>query len=390
MQDKRCKFPPKRVLEILEATTGGTRRHLYYLLKYLDPKRFSISLIYSNLRDPEFGKDLEEFRQIGITLHEVPMRREISPWSDLIALIKIMSVIHHGHFDLVHAHSSKAGFLGRVAARFLGIKAIVYSPHSFAFQYSTSSCRGGFYRWIERLTGYLHHCLLCVSEGERRIAIKKSITPSEKIEVIPNAIAVGDLVPRRSSFEIRKQLCIGNDATVIGMVAHFRPQKGHRHFIDAMPQILQQCPQARFLIIGDGPLFKETQNHVRRLGVESAMIMTGNQEHPPDFYQIMDIFVLSSLWEGMPYAILEAMAMGLPVVATDIAGNNELVLDGQNGFLIPEMNSDAIASHVIRLIENPELQKRFGMESRRIFNKMPNIEEWTLRYTDLYGNITNV
>lgn len=383
-RSEQIQKPPLRVLQILEATTGGTRRHLRHLLGNLDPGRFSLALIYSPLRDPHFIQDLAFYQQFGIVLHEVPMQREISPWHDFAALGRIMGIIRRGRFDVVHAHSSKAGFLGRLAARMLGVTGIVYTPHSFAFQYCPLGLRGSLYRWLERLAGLLHHQLVCVSEGERRVALQYRISPPERLRVIPNVVDKEQLHPSQSAHAIRNQLAIENHSLVIGMVAHFRPQKGYNHFIDAIPKILECCPRARFLIIGDGPLFEQVRLRIRRLGVEAAVILAGYQPHPPDYYQVMDIFVLSSLWEGMPYAILEAMAIGLPIIATNIGGNNELVEHGINGFLVPEMNSEQIASHVIHLIADPALRTRFGRASRRILGKMPGIKEWAGQYGELY------
>jgi glycosyltransferase involved in cell wall biosynthesis len=379
---------PLRVLQILEATTGGTRRHLAYLLQNLaDSREFSLSLIYSPLRDPHFSRDLELYRRLGVTLYEVPMRRAIAPWRDLVAFVKIFWIIRRGHYDVVHAHSSKAGFLGRLAARWVGGAGILYTPHSFAFQYCPHSLRGTLYRWLERFAGRFHHRLVCVSEGERRAALDYRISPPDQIRVIPNVIDRNELRPTRTAREVKGQYGIEADETVIGMIAHFRPQKGYRHFMAAIPRILQDCPRARFLIVGDGPFFSDAQKCIQQLGVESAVIMAGYQPHPQDYYQIMDVFVLSSLWEGMPYVILEAMSMGLPVVATNIAGNNELVAQGVNGFLVPLMNSEQIASQVIRLTRDPDLRFRFGQASRRIFDEMPSIKEWGRQYAQLYAEV---
>lgn len=375
---------PIRVLEILEATTGGTRRHLYYLLKYLDPQKFQFTLVYSNLRDPYFASDLAEFAKSGVTLIEVPMRREIAPWHDLVALIRIYRIMIQGRFDLVHAHSSKAGFLGRLAAKLSGIKAIVYTPHSFAFQYCPQSLQGRLYRFLERTAGYLHHQMICVSEGEREVALRHRITSPAKIQVIPNTVPVEAMQPKRSCAAIKKIFDIPAGVKVVGMVAQFRPQKGYRHFIRAIPLIQKRCPDTRFLIIGDGPLMEEARQSIQQMGIAEAVIMAGHQENPYDFYQVMDVFVLSSLWEGMPYVILEAIAMGLPIVATDTVGNNELVAHGRNGFLVASEASAEIALCVAKIIENQSFRAQFAQESRRIIRKMIDIDDWATQYENCY------
>lgn len=375
-----------RVLQVLEATTGGTRRHVYYLLKYLDQTRFDVTLVYSDERDPHFRDDLEAFSAWGVHLIEVPMRREISPWRDAVALLRILRVMWRGHYDVVHAHSSKAGFLARVAARIARVRTIVYSPHGFAFQYGQRSYAKVLYRWLERFAGLFHHRLMCVSEGERELALRYRITSPSKICVIPNSIPSEAVATLRSPESVRQSLGLLPDALVVGMVAHFRPQKGYNHFIDAIPAIVAACPETRFLVIGGGTLLESARERIRRLGVEERVILAGYQLHPPDFLQIMDLFVLSSLWEGMPYALLEAMAMGLPVLATDTVGNNELIESGRNGLLVTPGSASAIAASVVSLLRAPALRRAMGEASRAIASAWLDMSEWIGRLERLYGS----
>jgi glycosyltransferase involved in cell wall biosynthesis len=376
---------PLRLLEVLEATTGGTRKHLYYLLKHLDRKRFDITFLYSNQRDPHFSEDLSFYSSHEIRLIEVPMQREISFWHDGIAFLRILRVLWEGHYDVVHAHSSKAGFLTRIAAWLLRVKHILYSPHAFAFQFTPNTAGGMLYRCLERFAGLFHHHLVCVSEGERSVALQYRISPLEKIVVIPNAISVDEISALQNPESISQLLGIADDVPVVGMVAHFRPQKGYSHFINAIPKIVMQHPATRFLIVGDGPLLGEVREQIRSQGLEKNVILAGYQSHPPDFYQIMDIFVLSSLWEGMPYVLLEALAMGLPVVATNTVGNNEIVEHGRNGFLVPPGSSDEIATSVLHLLENPTLRKQMGNYSRHLSKSKMKMQEWAEQYNVLYS-----
>jgi glycosyltransferase involved in cell wall biosynthesis len=375
---------PIRVLEILEATTGGTRRHLYYLLTHLDTGRFSVSLVYSDLRDPHFAKDLETFAARGIELIEVPMRREISPFDDLASFLRIARIIHRGRFDIVHAHSSKAGFLGRLAARLLGVPAVIYSPHSFAFQYNPNGLRGTLYRSLERFGGKFHHKMLCVSEGEKKVACENRICPLKTLHTLCNTIPRETMKAVRLPAEVRRSLGIPESCPIVGTVAQFRPQKGLSHFVNAMPGILERCPDVRFLIVGDGPLFGEIREQIRGMGLDKRAILAGHQEHPPDFYQVMDVFVSSSLWEGMPYVILEAMAMGLPIVATDTVGNNELVTHEKNGLLVPPENPSAIADAVGDVLCDSDRRIRYTHESRYMASNLPTLQEWIARYEEFY------
>ena len=368
----------------MEATTGGTRTFLRYLLTSLDPNRFAITLIFSKERDAYFVHDLESFAAQGIQLIEVPMRREISPLSDTVALFRIAKIIFRKDPDIIHTHSSKAGFLGRLAALLTGKSSrVVYSPHSFAFQYAPRSLRGCFYLYLERIASLLSKRMVCVSIGERAVALAYGLTTTEKSVVIPNAISK-DMPFTQTPESIRRELGLKDTVPVVGMVAQFRPQKGIEHFLNAIPTVLSTFPETRFVIIGDGPLFDSMRMHVARLGVEKSVFMLGHRENAIDYYQIMDMFVLTSLWEGMPYTILEAMAMGLPIVATDTVGNNELVIDGTNGFLVPAADSPAIARAIIRLLKNKPLALRLGKGSKMFSDSGLSIEEWITRYQDYY------
>lgn len=321
---------------------------------------------------------------MGIRLFEVPMRREISPLHDAIAFARIAHIIWREQFDLVHAHSSKAGFLGRIAATCARVPAIVYSPHSFAFQYCPYSLASGFYRVLERFGSLFHHHLLCVSNGEKELATRCCISPPNRIHVIPNAIDSKVSCLHESIQDLKKELLIPLDVPVVGMVAHFRPQKAIGCFIRAIPHVISKIPETRFLIIGDGPLLGAMRRNVNSLGIEKNVILAGYKRDVSIYYQMMDVFALSSLWEGMPYAILEAMAAGLPVIATTTVGNDELVIPGKNGLLVRPNNSEEIAECICLLLEDDLLRQKFGLESLRLSKRRRSIDSWIQEYEAFY------
>ena len=375
-----------RVLEILEATVGGTRTHLRHLLSRIDLERFDVTLAFSNERDPYFSADLKAFKHRGVTLIEVPMKREISPWCDLVAFFRLLNTIRKGRYDIVHTHSSKAGFLGRIAARLCRVPRVFYSPHAFAFQCNPESLSSRFYLFLEKVVSRFQNGLICVSEGERQIALKHGLGKPDHTYMIPNTISTGDIHPTRSPDVVRSELGIPASTLVVGMVAHFRPQKGYKHFIRAIPLVLSRLPETRFLLLGDGPELPEVANLVRSLNVEKSVILAGHREPLGDYYQVMSVFALSSLWEGMPYVILEAMAVGLPIVATNIVGNNELVVNNQTGFLVPIGDSQSIADCLIALLENDDKRCGFGQAARETAKDRSSIDNWIRAYESLYSH----
>ncbi|MCX7015058.1 MAG: glycosyltransferase family 4 protein [Candidatus Sumerlaeota bacterium] len=376
-----------RILQVLEATTGGTRKHLRLLLTNLDLSRFSVALAYSNGRDPCFANDLREFARRGIELHEAPIVRPIRPGRDLAALWRIFRIVRRGNYDIVHAHSSKAGCLGRIAGWLAGTPAVVYSPHSFAFQENPHSFTGTCYRWIERAAARCHHRLLCVSEGERRIAVESGIEREARTCVIPNAIDASEYASPRDKRRTRRAWNLPEETPVVGVVAQFRRQKGYDCFLGAVPRILRERPETRFLVVGDGSLFPAVKKEIQSLGLESRIALAGYQEDPTAFYHAMDVFVMCSLWEGMPYTVLEAMASGLPIVATDATGTNELVRHGRNGFLAPVGDREAVAGRVVELLRDTPLRERFARESRAISRALPGVRQWIRRYESFYAGL---
>lgn len=376
-----------RIAQVIEATTGGTRKHLWLLLTRLQMEYCSLTLIYSNRRDPHFWKDLKQFEEKGVELIEVPMSREINPIQDWISLCKLTKIFANSRYDIVHAHSSKAGFLARLAAICTDIPAVVYAPHCFSFHYVSSKTTAAFYRLLERLASKTGNHLLCVSEGEARSALQNRLVSAEKVHVIPNTIDLAEKRITRTLEEVRRDLGIDPSALVVGTVAQFRPQKGLENLLKLIPSVLRHVPNTIFVFVGDGPLVARIRTLAETLGVEPSIRLVGHQENVWDFYQIMDMFALTSLWEGMPYVLLEASAMGLPLVATDVPGNKELIAHGRNGYLSKPEDQVTMALSIVNLLQNADLRHRMGQESSKMLRERLSIDEWTREYSRLYQKL---
>ena len=354
-----------RVLQVLEATVGGTRRHLSLLVTHLDPSRFEVSVICSVRRDPSFIEDLRRMEEREVEVAVVSMTRHISPLKDLFACLRIWRLIRQRRCDIVHTHSSKAGVLGRMAARLVGVPVILHSPHGFAFQADLGKMKSSFYRGIERVMGRLTTRLVCVSESEREIALVNRIAYKHDMNVIPNAVDPSWWDVGVDGERKRREIGIPPDHLIVGMVGDLRPQKGYEYYLDAAAQVLKHFPNVTFLILGDGALREELERRVRRLNIEKSVRMMGYRADIAEIYPLMDVFVLTSLWEGMPYSILEAMAARRPVVATRIPGSQDVVLDGITGMLVPPRDKDAIAQAIPELLHDPTKRKNMGEEGKR-------------------------
>lgn len=365
MDAKGTAAAPRRikVLEVLEATAGGTRKHLISLLRALDRQAFDVEVAGPPVRD---GHELDtrfadEVAALGVRLHPVALRRQVRPLSDLKGMIALAKIMRRGRYDVVHLHSSKAGALGRVAAKLNGMKT-VYTPNGFYFLNAEGRLARAFYLAAERIAGLLTDHLIAVSESERDATIEARAVPPHKISVIPNAvesdeIAVDDGARRR----IRAELGIAPGAKVLGTVSRFIAQKDPLTLVRAFGAVRELDAGVRLVWAGEGgDLEDDTKRLARELGVLDAIHFLGFRHDVQAVMNAFDVFVLSSVFEGLPYALLEAMFLEIPVVATDVVGSRDVVVDGQTGVLVAPGRPEELARAAVGLLGDGERRRRLA------------------------------
>jgi glycosyltransferase involved in cell wall biosynthesis len=361
---------PIRVLEVLEATVGGTRKHLISILQGIDRKNFHVEVAspkvrYGNVTDTTF---YDEIQKLGIPWHEVQMVREVNVVADLKAFVRLNQIIKAGNYDIVHLHSSKAGFLGRLASKLQKVKT-VYTPNGFYFLDSKISTKYNFYLFLEQLSGNFTDRLIVVSESEQDIASKNRILPKEKIFLIPNAIDTklftADDHARKS---VRQELGISSTTPIVGTVSRYISQKDPLTLVKAASLLLSRFPEVRFVWCGEVELRHETEALANSLGVHSAFHFLGFRNDVHRIMNAFDIFVLSSIFEGLPYTILEVMALGIPVVATEVVGNKDVISDRESGLLVPPCSPQHLMQAMSELLVSFELRKSIGDRGRRLVN----------------------
>lgn len=357
---------PIRVAEVLEATTGGTRRHLLDLVRHMDRQYCAPTVIASAQRDPLFARDMEQLRREGIPALEIPMARNIQPWQDGRAFLRLYQALRAGRFDVVHTHSSKAGFLGRIAARLAGVPQCVHTPHVFPFLMDVPPFQKHFYTHLERFAARFTDAILCVWTGEKAAALQAGILDEQALHVVENGIAVEDILSPATIDRdaLRRQFGLQSDDLVLGMIGRYCLQKGHRYLIEAAPAILASVPNAKFLLIGGGELQDDIVRRVRAAGLLGAFRI-----HPPindiyPLYAALDLFVLPSLWEGLPYSLLEAMAHSRAIVASAVGGIPEVIHDEVNGRLVAARDVPALIEATIALLKSPPARIALGHAAR--------------------------
>ena len=372
-----------RVAEILEATIGGTRRHLLDLATHLDRAQFDLELICSTERDPGFRDELESLRAAGVGVTIVPMARSISPWRDWRAYRLLKRRLREGRFGLVHTHSSKAGFLGRLAAYRLGIP-IVHTPHAFAFQSGAGRLQRWLYRTLERWAARWCEAIIAVSPGERQAALYAGICAPGKLRLIPNGVDLAWLDAQFDRAAARRELGLADSHLAVGSIGRLTSQKGYRYLIEAARLVAREIPNVRFPIIGEGEEHRALESLIGDRGLGEFVRLLGHRDQAASLCAGFDLFVLPSLWEGAPYALLEAMAAGLPVVATRVAGNADLVVEGKTGLLVPPRDPPALARAIAELLRDPVRRAMIGRRGREQVERNCSLAEQIAATERLY------
>lgn len=349
---------PIRVVHVLEATVGGTRRHLLDLCHNLPHERFQQHLVYSSVRSADFEADAQRLRKAGVEATPLPMRREIEPVEDWHCLQALTRIIRDWRPQIVHGHSAKGGFLARLAAhRVPGVRT-VYNPHGFPFQMRTSPLKRELYIRLERYAGRYTDALVAVCAGQKALAVQYGLLPPERISVIPNGLDAAEFSLTIDRDTLRRELGVPPEARLVGTVAALSPQKGIEYLIRAAAAVRRERPEVHFLIVGDGVLRGPLQRLAKTLGAAEGVHFAGARRDIPQVLAALDLFVLPSLWEGLPYALLEAGAAGLPVIASAIPGNCDVIRAGVTGYLAKPADALDLAVQLFGALDDPALPER--------------------------------
>ncbi|MFH1539234.1 MAG: glycosyltransferase family 4 protein [bacterium] len=346
--------------EIGESPMGGAQVHLILLLKYIDREKFSCRVITGG--GGEFVKRVEE---LGCPVTVVPeFLRPINPLKDYSTVSKLAGILKREPADIVHTHTPKGG-LARIAARRAGARFVVHTVHGFGFHDFSSPLKKNIFIAGERFLGRFTDALICVSEESYRRAVENRFVPREKAVCIPNGVDLSSFDPEKTEGTLRGQFGIPSGAPVVGMVGRLDESKDPETFVRAAALVLREHPGAKFVLIGDGPFRGALEETARSLGIRDSVIFAGWRDDVPSLLKDMSVFALTSLREGMPLTLIEAMAMGKPAVATDVIGNREVVVDGETGLLARPRSPESVAAAVVRLLKDPEMMKRAGEAGRR-------------------------
>lgn len=323
------------------------------------------------------------FRQAGARVVQLRFwSRHISP-GDFLQFIQLFRLCRREKFDLVATHTSKGGFIGRLAAKAAGVRRIVHHAHGFAFRETQERWVQRCYVWLERIAAHACNLIISVSEDHRQAGIREQVAGAEKIVTVLNGIEV-DAFDRISKQEARQKLGLATEDVLIGVVGRFAPKKGVEDLIRAFPEIHRAHPNTRLVLVGEGPSRRGLEEQAQSTVVRDHIHFAGYRRDIPDLLAALDIVVQPSISEGLSLSILEPMAAGKPVVACDIEGNREIICSGQNGLLVPPSSPAALAGAVRWLLDDPAHARALGEAARADCRKRFLKERMVRQILNLY------
>ncbi|MEW6002430.1 MAG: glycosyltransferase [Nitrospirota bacterium] len=366
---------PINVLHVIpKLSVGGVENQLLMVLKKYDRERF-FPLVCSLSDKGDLGREIED---AGI---EVVCQNKLKHRFDWTIVKDIYSLIKHRNIKIVRTHQYHANLYGRLAASMARVPCIIASVHN-VYTIDKKIHRRIINRYLARFTDKI----VAVSEAVKDDILRFDGLSEDKVTVIYNGIEKERFLNGNGNL-IRSELAISLDAPIIGTVGRLTVQKGQKYLLEAISKIKTKFPRIVLLIVGDGPLKEELKGYSKILNISDNVLFLGTRRDIPALLAAMDIFVLPSLWEGLCNSLIEAMAAGKAVVATDIAPIREVLDSKKVGIVIPAEDSDAIAASIETLLQKRSLTEALGRAARERAFFSFDIENTAELYTNLIEDI---
>ncbi len=369
---------------------GGPSIHVVLLSQEVN-KNFETILITGQVH-PEEGdmsyllNKKEGYRHIFIP----ELGRRIHIWNDCIAFLKVLKILFHEKPQILHTHTAKAGFLGRLAALLVGVPVRIHTYHGHLFEGYYGKLGSSLIKWVEKILGLCTTQVIAISPKQKEDLQKFGILKAEKISVIPLGFDLasferGDL--HRDS--IKQRLGIPLNKYCIGVIGRLVPIKNHSLFLRIAKCVLDEREDVHFLIVGDGISYETIYEEAKKLGILEHLSFLHWQRDLKPIYSILDIVLLTSLNEGTPVSLIEAEAHGVSVIATKVGGVEDVVLSEKSGYVVPLDDEEGFRDKIFLLLNNPDLRKRMGLCGKQFvfdhFGKKRLIRDMERLYQKLLG-----
>ena len=379
-----------RVLRVIaRLNIGGPAIHVVNLNAHLDLARYK-SLLVTGTENPGEGSMLDYALAHGVEpvvipeiVGEASFRRR-----DVVALRKLYRLIRGFRPHIVHTHTAKAGFIGRLAARLAGVPVVVHTYHGHVLYGYYSPLRSWLLRRMEWGLARVSDRLIAVSEQVKNDLVRYGVAPAAKIAVVPLGFELTPfLTSERFKGAFKEELGLDSSTKLVGIVGRIFPIKNHRLFLDTAARLARKDEHVHFVVVGDGILRPEMERYARELGLGSRVHFTGWRRDLPRIYASLDVLVISSDNEGTPVSAIEAMASEVPVVATRVGGLPDLIIDGVTGYLVPPRDPDALAAAVARILQDSQTAARLGTAAREHVRERYVLERLIADVDQLYQEL---
>ncbi|MEK7390305.1 MAG: glycosyltransferase family 4 protein [Elusimicrobiota bacterium] len=348
---------------VTQLDLGGAQHNTLHTAKSLDPGRFDVVLVCGSggVLDSEIRAD-SKLRTVFFD----SLRRKISPFYDLLAFLELTKFLLEEKPLIVHTHSSKAGILGRFAAALAGVPIIIHTYHGFGFHDRQRALYRNLAIMLERMCSRLTHALVFVSRANISYAVLHGLVRAENAVLIRSGVALSDFPAKVDARTLKATAGIGVHKLLVLSVGNLKPQKNAADFVAVAAKVLASVPDVRFAFIGDGPQRQALEARVFSLGLSGRVMFLGWRRDTAQWLAAADVYMMTSLWEGLPRALIEAMKSGLPSVCYATDGIVDVLRNGVNGYLIEPGDVANMAERLILLLGDPSLRQRLGAAAAEI------------------------
>jgi glycosyltransferase involved in cell wall biosynthesis len=345
---------------------GGADENALLTVNGLDPHRFRVSLAIGGASESAMVARISPAVEVLLIPDLV---REVSPRRDLAALRSLWRLIRDQRYDIVHTHTAKAGILGRIAARGAGTPVIVHTLHGSTFHEALSRVEYLTYWGLEKVTAGFTDRIITVGEDLRERYLRAGIGRPDRYQLIRSGMELSEFsaaaaMPPERRAEVRRSLGVPADAPLVGKVARLEARKGYQHFLDLAEIVLERMPAAHFVGLGAGEQHASLLSEVERRGLTGRVHFPGFRHDIADVLAVLDVAVLTSLWEGLPRVLVQAAACGVPAVTFSVEGAHEVVKEGVNGWVVAVGDVSGMAERVVGLLAAPERARAMGAAGR--------------------------
>ena len=354
-----------------DLSIGGLQQVVVKICRTIDRERFDVSVLC--LRN--LGEFVPEVEKLGIEVILLPQKQS---GVDYLSFLKVAKILREKKIDVIHTHNTQPLIDGTLGALLAGVRTIVHTDHSREFPDKRR------YMFAEWLLSHFVYKMVGVSTPTSQDLIKYERISPRKIATVLNGIDGSQFDITVDRQKKRMELGIAGKGPVIGLGVRLSRQKGITYLLQAMPEIIKRYPDITLVIAGKGDCEEDLKREAADLGIEKNTLFIGLRLDMSEVLKVLDLYVLPSLWEGLPIVLLEAMAVGCPIVATNVGGNHMAIAHGENGSLVESKNPKALATEIIRVLGDEQLRRRYAKRGLELFTTNFTAEAMTTRYEKLY------